>query len=74
MDVIRRLAPATVHPFGPRRQVCPVRSTEVYGILRDAWDPMLREAGLTRATGPFRWVQEHDGHYLLISPQVSHHG
>ena len=51
-----------------------MRSTEVYGVLRDAWDPMLREAGFTRSAGPFRWMQEHEGHFLLISPQVSHHG
>jgi hypothetical protein len=51
-----------------------VKSTAVYAVLRDAWDPMLREAGFRRSAGPFRWAQDHGGHFLLISPQVSHHG
>jgi hypothetical protein len=51
-----------------------VKSTAVYAVLRDAWDPMLREAGFRRSTGPFGWGQDHGGHFLLISAQVSHHG
>jgi hypothetical protein len=51
-----------------------MKSTEVYAVLREAWDPMLREAGFRRSAGPFGRAQEHQGHCLLIGPQLSHHG
>ncbi len=35
---------------------------------------MLREAGFKRAEGLVTWAQDHGGHFLLISPQVSKHG
>ena len=51
-----------------------MRSNEVYALLREAWGPILRAAGFRRTVGLSGWAQDHGGHFLLISPQVFHHG
>ncbi|MCW2614526.1 MAG: hypothetical protein JWN08_1520, partial [Frankiales bacterium] len=51
-----------------------MRSTEVYALIRRAWNPLLRDEGFRPAKGLVTWAQDHGGHFLLINPQVSIHG